>query len=1035
MNPSAPSVVPRAAAPRVAVSLLLTVLAAVGLAVLRPELAAQAPGAAAGGTVSGLVTHKTTGNGLEGALVEIRPLGLSALVDKTGRYVLNVPAGTHELAVSYTGLDPQTAQVAVEAAQRAIRNFELTSSVYVLDAFKVAGEREGNAAAITAQRNADNLKNVVSMDAYGNLPNLNATELAIRLPGVTFGNPGDEVVEVVSVRGMGAGMTTITIDGGLMSSFSAENRNTRMTAFTGAMFEQLEVIKGHTPDKGADSLGGTINFKTRSPLSMREKRRINYNFSVSTIPSWVDQVPIREKHRSHPLFNGAYVEKFKVFGATEENLAVSVNAFYSENAFGFFRSQRDFAQNNNYPGYVWDYRTTDNYNNRKQMSLNTKWDYRLSPHSLLKLNFIINDAPEPMRRQYQTRAFAGSETTNPSNTSGIVPGAFDARITVVRANAPAANANPGTTPTAAIDVTSTLINRNQRLRHADIGGEHTFGRWELDWAGLYSLTRYRTLGAEGQLVNRLGGVPFIAPNGLPGTGTNTIVGPNGERGAGWILDRTASDLYPEFRPNGGLDFTDPAYYRPSQNGLSSNAGNLQQHRVRDVRGNARFRVPTEALNLSLKTGGQVREQTVSIWNRGRRWSYLGREALATDPSIVLWDRLRTGRQIPTWEAAQYVQNGQPTDPALWREDRYFHEQTKLSGNYRIQETVYAGYFMTQGRWKNNGFLSGLRYERTDTVSKGYLRSRRLTTAAEQLADPVGSAMKDYGNNWTVLRGDYDDFFPSVHLWRDLTANLKIRGAWSTSFGRPSMSNARPTIAIDETNQRITVGNPALLPQFAKNWDFNLEYYFKHAGSLSVGWFHKTISDYIVSNVETGTVPGGPDNGYDGEYEGFAVRTTTNAGEAIAQGWEFSYIQQLRFLPGPLKGLSLNANYTLIDTHGDFGSAGAYRRNGDVPGFIPRTGNLRLSWRYRKFGASVLYNYTATHIRSFNATQPSRNQYMFKREQYNLGVEYDLRPNLKVTVDVSNAFDEPQRYYRGIPDQMETFLMQGPKYTVGVQGRF
>ncbi len=359
---------------RVAKSIVHTVLLATAVCGALPatRLAAQPAAAASGGVIIGSVTNKTTGNGLEGAIVEIKSLGLSALVDKTGRYLLNAPSGAHELTVTYTGLDSQTSQVVVTAADRAVRNFELTSSIYMLDAFKVAGEREGNAAAITAQRNADNLKNVVSMDAYGNLPNLNATELAIRLPGVTFGNPGDEVVEVVSVRGMGAGMTTITIDGGMMSSFSAENRNTRMTAFTGAMFEQLEVVKGHTPDKGADSLGGTINFKTRSPLNMKEKRRISYNASVSTIPTWVDQVPIREKHRSNPLFNGAYIEKFRIFGASEENLALSVNMFYSENAFGFFRSQRDYAQNNNYPGYVWDYRTTDNYNNRKQMSINTK---------------------------------------------------------------------------------------------------------------------------------------------------------------------------------------------------------------------------------------------------------------------------------------------------------------------------------------------------------------------------------------------------------------------------------------------------------------------------------------------------------------------------------------------------------------------------------------------------------------------------------------------------------------------------------------
>ena len=67
------------------------------------------------------------------------------------------------------------------------------------------------------------------------------------------------------------------------------------------MFEQLELIKGHTPDKGADSLGGTINMKTRSPLNMREKRRLTYSGTVRVAPPFFEQVPLREQHRAHPL--------------------------------------------------------------------------------------------------------------------------------------------------------------------------------------------------------------------------------------------------------------------------------------------------------------------------------------------------------------------------------------------------------------------------------------------------------------------------------------------------------------------------------------------------------------------------------------------------------------------------------------------------------------------------------------------------------------------------------------------------------------
>ena len=57
-----------------------------------------------------------------------------------------------------------------------------------VDAFTVAGERAGGAAAITAQRNAANVKNVLAMDSYGNLLNMSASELAIMMPGVTTTN-------------------------------------------------------------------------------------------------------------------------------------------------------------------------------------------------------------------------------------------------------------------------------------------------------------------------------------------------------------------------------------------------------------------------------------------------------------------------------------------------------------------------------------------------------------------------------------------------------------------------------------------------------------------------------------------------------------------------------------------------------------------------------------------------------------------------------------------------------------------------------
>src|SRR5690606_14294696 len=117
------------------------------------------------------------------------------------------------------------------------------------------------------------------------------------------------------------------MDGVLLTSRDDNlGRATQLHVYNSAMFDQMELTKGHTPDKSADSLGGTLNLKSRSPLSMKEKRRITYDLSGRLAPSFTRQIPLREAHRFHPLFNVGYQEVFSVFGG-ERNLGVAANVF------------------------------------------------------------------------------------------------------------------------------------------------------------------------------------------------------------------------------------------------------------------------------------------------------------------------------------------------------------------------------------------------------------------------------------------------------------------------------------------------------------------------------------------------------------------------------------------------------------------------------------------------------------------------------------------------------------------------------------
>ena len=946
--------------------------------------------------ITGNVSNAATGNLLEGARVEIPALGAVALTDNTGRYLLlGVPEGTHELVARYTGLDPVRSSVVVGNGQRTTRDFDLTTGIYQLDTFKVTGEREGNAAAITAQRNATNVKNVVAIDGYGNLPNMNASELAVLLPGVA-GNLSDEGNIVgFTIRGMPPGMNTITIDGTLMASQGGATRQTRMHTITGSMFDQLELTKGHTPDKGADSLGGTLNLKSRSPLNLKGKRRVTYNFSGRLAPSFTQQIPMREDHRFHPLLNGEYQEVFDAFGG-ERNLGVTVNLFYSEQVIGFFRSTRDFQNTPDDPAYVWDYRTEDNYDNRKQASMNAKFDYRLSPNTKLSLNTIYNDELIRFRQRYHFRAFTGNANAVPNaTTSGIVPGYSD-RITQVRPVV-------GST----VDITSQMTGWYHRLRHIDFGAEHEFGSLQIDYNTVYSQDHINSgTGDGGSLVNRATRI-------------------------GWILDRTQSDLYPRFVQTAGPDLSNPASYRPN---IFNFTDALNVHEIKEVRGNVRYKLPTE-FRAYVKTGVRWREELVENGNKNRRYNFTGTDSsqLPTDHSIETFGDQKTGLSIPAWNSNASARKRTPLDSSLWAEDVYFHGMSRYTGTRGVVETVNAGYLMTQGNVGATGFLGGVRVERTEDDSWGWVRQRFGSTPAQQAADPIGSAERDYAGTRRDLSGEYTKWFPSLHLTQDLTRDFKARLSWSTSFGRPPLSSLMPNETINELNETLTISNPSLLPQTAENWDASLEYYFEPVGTLSVGWFHKTIRDFFVNNVPSGVVGSGFGNGFNGEYTGFNIRTSANLGTAVVQGWELSYQQQFTFLPGLLKGLSLSANYTYLEASGDFG--GTVTSGSEVPEFVPRMGNISLSWRHRGFSARVNVNYTGRYLDALNTASPPLNLYRAERTIVNAGMSYQFRPSLSFSVDVANVFNEAQVFYRGYSTRMQSTIIPGTTITFGVSGRF
>lgn len=947
------------------------------------------------GTIIGTVSSAETRNALQGAVVSVQATGKAVLTDNAGRFVLTeVSAGTVELVVSYTGFDDLTQTVVVSRSEPTRLAIELkSSSILKLEAYTVSTEREGNALALTQQRNASNVKNVIAMDSLGNLPNGNVGELIAQLPGLSGTFDGEGNVTNVSIRGSPSSLTRVTVDG--LPLTIVGDRAPNLHSFSGGLYEQVEVIKGQTPDKSAGSLGGMVNLKTRSTLSMNEKRRITYNVSARWATPFFERTPMRKDHPVHPLLNVSYQEVFDVLGG-KRNLGVSVSFSYNENVNEINQVFYDYQNSAQSPNYIWDHRSIAFYNNRHVTSANVKAEYRLSDASRFFFNAIYNMGNEPAIDRNQVRAFTNQVVATldangqPTGTGGIMPG-FTSAVTQVR-------------PVAAsfFEQANFSLPFWSRTPTLTLGADHKLARWEIDYSVRYSETHYdQTAGQGGQFVARV-------PN------------------VGWIIDRT-DPKNPRFTQTAGGDIFDIRSYT---SGISfTRRDNVLDIGLTNLEGNVKYSFDTKhplALKAGLNYGEETRERTVA---NARQWTRTPGAA----PLSTGWLTFKTpfdersGQRLPAIEARGI--NAEVGNPSLWTENLYYTPQQRYLSKSRVTEEVQAAYLMTQGKVDRLGYLAGVRFEQTDVSGFGYIRGP-LATAA-QIPDPVARALNDY-NNPVTNKGSYDRAFPSAHVYYEFTKNFLARASWSTSFGRPGMSTLVPSATINDTTQAVSASNPGIGPQFSKNIDLSLEYYFKPAGLISLGYFSKDIADYIVTS-QIGTIGDGADNGFGGLYSGYTLSSTINAGQAEIEGWEFNYIQQLTSLPGLLRGLQVSANYTELRAKGNFGGTSNLGTN-EIAGFIPKTANVSLTFNYKKFGSRLTFGHVGEHLATYNAS-PTARIYREALSTLNLGLSYRVSPKLTVYCDATNLTEESLSFYRYVPSLFREARRMQSAVIFGVSGRY
>lgn len=238
-----------------------------------PAALAQGPGTITG-TLVGRVTDASSKIAFEGVRVTVNVNGVNyqTTTDQAGNYVLvDVPAGPATVNFTYIGLPAQSASTTVQSGQ--IAHLDLTmgqgdtaqgnKDVVQMGEFKVASSVLGTARAMNDKRNATALTEILASDAIGQLPDKNMTEAIQRLPGIEIVKDKGEG-RYIEPRGISPAYVGLSMNGIRFSSTEKGTRESSMDVVSASLIGSIEVNKVPTPDTDADSMGGSVNLKTRS---------------------------------------------------------------------------------------------------------------------------------------------------------------------------------------------------------------------------------------------------------------------------------------------------------------------------------------------------------------------------------------------------------------------------------------------------------------------------------------------------------------------------------------------------------------------------------------------------------------------------------------------------------------------------------------------------------------------------------------------------------------------------------------------------
>lgn len=895
------------------------------------------------------------------------------------------------------------------------------------DAIVVTGSRpiaESEAAALAIQKNSDSLVTVAASDAVGRLPDQNIAQAAGRLPGLAVERDQGQA-RYLSLRGAPNYWTTLSFDG--INVVSPEGRDARFDSIPSALASQIVVSKAVTPDMPGETISGNVNIVTRSPLDYD-----GFRISGKLGGGKVEYGSREEYEGSLTLSN--------VFDTNMGEIGVLLSGSYYQRNMITDNFETDWEQvsQDRRPGFESRFWARETENKlyrltRKNWSVSGRVDFRPDAGNTISLRSLYTIFTDDEARD--NYIFDMDDRQGDLVASSAACATPPTATPTTSAYADICNNSPflGTVYGIDINQRSTLRAFRQSVFTNTAEGTHRIGDdWGFKWLANYTVSK----------------------------DDRSVVGE-----ARWDSPSTRT-----LRPTIAYDFRDGRFQ------------NIALFTTNQLSGPTRFQAgtPVTAIDGFTKPLSSLRRLIAVDPTK----AYTFKAELARDIALFGGDgRIRAGfqydqrtkinreREILLNSAAQFAAIGMPTSYAAFSLDRpfrgeiplgytfrYFSQDamrdatdraaelfasTPVSGNhYNVRERILAGYLMANSKYDWGSFIGGVRVEKVTN------RGRSLATI------PGVTGTVEAESSSTLA-------FPSLHLNFNVADEQKLRIGFTSGAARADYDQMRPNVVVDDANQRISGGNPAIKPERAYGVDAYWEYYAQPQGFFMLGAFYKRVEDVLYTSRRSFGSDALNFGGVD--RSGYAFSGIVNGGtgrifgvEAAVQAQLEPYTEQLG-LPEWMGGFGITANATWNDSKvtkpAILDNAGAITvpsRRVPLPGTSEAVFNV--GGYYEKYGLSLRLQYQkrTTWADGFaDNLVDAGDTYWAADDELDFSARYELFKGFEIYFDASNLLNNPGRRYSdpsnllnalGIPAQRngiytiewESF---GRRYTGGIRFTF